>query len=857
MTAVIATSPRFKFFDNSGNPAAAYLLYTYAAGTTTPATTWQDQGQATANTNPIELDANGECLLWLTSGQEYKFVLKTAAGATIRTTDDISGPDISGIAGVLRADLIASSGSSIVGYMPAGAGAVATTVQAKLRESISVSGFGVVGDGATDDTAMFTAFESGTTGIAVDMLGLTCLVTAIPTGNDYFNGAFKVGAATYPRNRTPREHPLANPVMHAKAILPAQGKYRGLSTAAFHEEGTSTIAVVYREALGHAPGNGYPIYCELTDDGGDRFNTGTSGDSVSRIIAQQSNADIRNWASGVMDSGRFGILAARYDNDLATYLDAMFLYSDDAGATWSDANVSFTSTTWDSHSRIYPYPASAGGHDTLGWIAYAYTTSNGICAMKTVNNGSTWTEVLDCVLPTSLDPASEAASLSEMSVARIGTENKWVMVVRTNQEAAVSTSTNMTTWTSAKLIQTTVQAKLLANPPELTYADGKFWFWSFSRRGSKEIYADYANALMVSEGNPAAVFASAGATGWKPWRVVSGLPFWPSGYMNHFSVRGRPYALCTTGEDTAGSSTSRRCVMTLLGPDPTVTMNPLSVWKQIPNVNLYPGGDFRHFPITSPIVSGASRVHFAPQMSFARGSGVAGGTITRLAGDKSKYKLRVRRDDGNTGTQTLNIVLPLTLDDSYQLRSQYVTISFRAAMASGFSAAAGFLTVRMRSTTSTAEGVVTSTSGTPPTGDTTVQSSSTGVTLNELWDDYNLVIGPFASDINQAFLQIFYTPVGTATDDYFEIEDLKIEKGKIPTPFVREPIQSVRNWADRFMTVFDFPLINGVQYRPHQAMHRTPTVTATVGTVTTAAKDYLTLTHSAAVSTTITAIAQM
>jgi hypothetical protein len=43
--------------------------------------------------------------------------------------------------------------SNEMGYTPAGTGAVATTVQTKLRESVSVKDFGAVGDGVADDTA--------------------------------------------------------------------------------------------------------------------------------------------------------------------------------------------------------------------------------------------------------------------------------------------------------------------------------------------------------------------------------------------------------------------------------------------------------------------------------------------------------------------------------------------------------------------------------------------------------------------------------------------------------------------------------------------------------------------------------
>ena len=67
------------------------------------------------------------------------------------------------------------------GYQPAGAGAVATTVQAKLRQTISVMDFGATGDGTTDDGAAIRA-----------------AISSLPAngGGVYFpNGTYKVTAA--------------------------------------------------------------------------------------------------------------------------------------------------------------------------------------------------------------------------------------------------------------------------------------------------------------------------------------------------------------------------------------------------------------------------------------------------------------------------------------------------------------------------------------------------------------------------------------------------------------------------------------------------------------------------------------
>lgn len=152
MPGVIATNPKYQFSDSLGAPLAGGSLTTYVAGTNTLTNTWQDQAQSTLNTNPILLDARGECLLWLDVTIAYKLVLKNAAGVTQWTVDNVSGND-SG----LRAALAASGGSGLVGFLQSGTGAGSRTVQAKMREVVSVLDFGADPTGATDSTAAIQA----------------------------------------------------------------------------------------------------------------------------------------------------------------------------------------------------------------------------------------------------------------------------------------------------------------------------------------------------------------------------------------------------------------------------------------------------------------------------------------------------------------------------------------------------------------------------------------------------------------------------------------------------------------------------------------------------------------------------
>jgi len=82
-----------QFFTNSGVPLSGGKLYTYAAGTTTPKTSYTSSSGGTAHTNPIILDSAGRVPggeIWI-SAPPYKFVLNTSTDVLIATYDNVLG----------------------------------------------------------------------------------------------------------------------------------------------------------------------------------------------------------------------------------------------------------------------------------------------------------------------------------------------------------------------------------------------------------------------------------------------------------------------------------------------------------------------------------------------------------------------------------------------------------------------------------------------------------------------------------------------------------------------------------------------------------------------------------------------
>ncbi len=141
----------------------------------------QQQDEVLGRALVLSVGSSGSGLLPSIDDRKNKYLSFDSNGDATATSPS------AGTAEALATDLLATGatdGAAMVGFINAGTGAVTRTVQARLRDTVSVADFGTVGDGSTDDT--------------------TALQAALDTGRPYFGAAtgylvssLTIGASTY------------------------------------------------------------------------------------------------------------------------------------------------------------------------------------------------------------------------------------------------------------------------------------------------------------------------------------------------------------------------------------------------------------------------------------------------------------------------------------------------------------------------------------------------------------------------------------------------------------------------------------------------------------------------------------
>lgn len=187
MTMTVMPQGRQHYFDDTGADAAGFLLYTYAAGTVANKVAYRDAAGTDPHTNPIQLDAKGEAVIFWSGS--YKVNLTTPGGASVTgwPVDNLTAPfipgdlSVPGGAGLLGftyptaysagtigrwlKDLALGTGTDFIGWIQNAAGAVLRTVTDKNRDHVNLKDFGAKLDGVTDDLAAWNA-------------AITCISTA-------------------------------------------------------------------------------------------------------------------------------------------------------------------------------------------------------------------------------------------------------------------------------------------------------------------------------------------------------------------------------------------------------------------------------------------------------------------------------------------------------------------------------------------------------------------------------------------------------------------------------------------------------------------------------------------------------
>lgn len=300
--------------------------------------------------------------------------------------------------------------------------------------------------------------------------------------------------------------------------------------------------LIYRKGSYHGIKNGSELRAI------DSFDEGRNWTN-DRLITVGATHDLRPDPPKLMANNRGGLFVNRLSETANLHHSPYFIYSDDEFNSWTINTIETTAPyTFQGSGGLLEFPASVGGHDSLGFMSFGYLSAVGMDAFTTIDNGLTWQQHHEIAVP-----SGELASISEWTGCRIGKQDKWIFFTRSsiasgwNPKLIAWVTNNPLNWGSWK----DTGLALGGNPPMCIYDETSEDIVLLNvSRGGRPIGTYPENALLQARINAIAAYNNnANFTALKiDYSVIASMPHWLTGYLAPFKSNGKWFTTLTCGE---------------------------------------------------------------------------------------------------------------------------------------------------------------------------------------------------------------------------------------------------------------------------------------------------------------------